>query len=210
MAAKLAKQQEVTVAEREQLRQDLAERLDQIAADREHLRIEVGERLARVAEAAAVRDRGAAADTKPIAAASAAQKAALDELRRELHQLGAQLLAATNPKNAPKPSGVDSATVEAIKQSMAQAASALASAASKDDMEALRNQLAGTVTRIEKALLHRVEQDQERWEEQLETALEAVRLAVEGVELNRQAMLAEVSVAVRASLGGLLPPLARS
>lgn len=211
MAAKLAKQQEITVAEREQLRQDLAERLDQIGAEREQLRVEVGERLARVAEAAAVRDRGTAADTKPIAAASAAQKAAIDELRRELHQLGAQLLAATNPKNAPKPSdGIAEATVESIKQSMAQAASALASAASKDDMEALRNQLAGTVTRLEKALVHRVEQDQERWEEQLETAVEAVRLAIEGIELNRRALLAEVSVAVRAALAGVLPPLASS
>jgi hypothetical protein len=93
---------------------------------------------------------------------------------------------------------------------MGQAATSLASAASKDDMEALRNQLAGTVTRLEKALVFRVEQDQDRWEEQLETALEAVRLAVEGVELNRQAMLAEVSAAVRAALGGLLPPLAIS
>jgi len=92
---------------------------------------------------------------------------------------------------------------------MSQAAAALASTASKDDMEALRNQLAGTVSRLERALLHRVEQDTDRWEEQLETALEAVRLAVEGVELNRQAMLAEVSAAVRAALGGFLPPLAR-
>jgi hypothetical protein len=211
MAAKLAKQQEVTVSEREQLRQDLAERLDQIAAEREQLRIEVGERLARVAEAAAVRDRGSATDTKPIAAASAAQKAAIDELRRELHQLGAQLLAATNPKNVPATvSGVDAGTTEAIKQSMTQAASALASAASKDDVEALRNQLAGTVTRLEKAMVQRVEQDQEHWEEQLGTALEAVRLAVDGVELNRRAMLAEVSAAVRAALAGFLPPLARS
>jgi hypothetical protein len=204
MAAKLAKQQEVTVAEREQLRQDLAERLDQIAADREHLRIEVGERLARVAEAAAVRDRGTVADTKPIAAASAAQKAALDELRRELHQLGAQLLAATNPKNAPKASGLNDAALESIKQSMADAASALASAASKDDVEGLRHQLAGTVARLERALVDRVEKDQDRWEEQLETAVEAVRLAVEGVELNRRAMLAEVSAAVRAALTGVL------
>src|SRR5205814_3862690 len=137
----------------------------------------------------------AAADTKPIAAAAAAQKAAIDELRRELHQLGAQLLAATNPKNAPKAEGLSDAAVESIKQSMAQAAAALSSAASKDDMEALRNQLAGTVSRLEKALVHRVEADQDRWEEQLETALEAVRLSVEGVELNRQAMLAEVSAA---------------
>src|SRR5947208_931600 len=67
MAAKLAKQQEVVVSEREQLRQDLAERLDQIAAEREQLRVEVGERLARVAEAAAVRERGVASDTRPIA-----------------------------------------------------------------------------------------------------------------------------------------------
>src|SRR5205807_8956436 len=66
MAARLAKQQEVVIAERDQLRHDLAERLDQMAADREHLRNEVGERLARVAEAAAVRDRGTG-DTKPIA-----------------------------------------------------------------------------------------------------------------------------------------------
>jgi hypothetical protein len=206
MAAKLAKQQEITVSEREQLRQDLAERLDQIGAEREQLRVEVGERLARVAEAAAVRDRGAASDTKPIAAASAAQKAAIDDLRRELHQLGAQLLAATNPKNRPAPaSGIDDATVDSIKQSMAQAASALASAASKDDMEALRNQLAGTVTRLEKALVQRVEQDQEHWEEQLGTALEAVQLSLEGVELNRRAMLAEVSAAVRAAMQGLLP-----
>src|SRR5205807_2537749 len=136
MAAKLAKQQDVVVAEREQLRQDLAARLDQMSAEREQLRLEVGERLARVAEAAAVRERGAASDTKPLAAASAAQKAALDELRRELHQLGAQLLAATNPKNAPKAQAFSDATVEAIKRSMGQAAAALASAASKDDMEA--------------------------------------------------------------------------
>ena len=210
MAAKLSKQQELVVSEREQLRQDLAARFDQIAAEREHLRVEVGERLARVAEAAAVRDRGTASDTKPIAAASVAQKAAIDELRRELHQLGAQLLAATNPKNAPKVSPLSDATVESIKQSMAEAAGALASAASKDDMEALRNQLAGTVTRLEKALVHRVSQDQDRWEEQLETAVEAVRLAVEGVELNRRAMLSEVSVAVRAALAGMLPPLAGS
>jgi hypothetical protein len=210
MAAKLAKQQEVVVSEREQLRQDLAERLDQIAGDREQLRVEVGERLARVAEAAAVRDRGAANDTKPIAAASAAQKAAIDELRRELHQLGAQLLAATNPKNAPKPAALSDATVESIKQSMSQAASALASAASKDDMEALRNQLAGTVGRLEKVLVDRLGQDQDRWDEQLATAVEAVRLAVEGVELNRRAMLADVSAAVRASLTGVLPPLAGS
>ena len=210
MAAKLSKQQELVVAEREQLRQDLAERLDQIAAEREQLRIEVGERLARVAEAAAVRDRGMAGDTKPITAASVAQKAAIDELRRDLHQLGAQLLAATNPKNAPKASGLDDAVVRSIQQSMAEAASALASAASKDDMEALRNQLAGTVTRLERALVHRVDQDQDRWEEQLETALEAVRLAVEGVELNRRAMLAEVSAGVRAALAGMLPPLAGS
>ena len=128
--------------------------------------------------------------------------------RRELHQLGAQLLAATNPKNRPEAPALDDAVVQSIKQSMGQAAAALASAASKDDMEALRNQLAGTVSRLERALLHRVEQDQDRWEEQLETALEAVRLAVEGVELNRRAMLAEVSTAVRAALGGLLPPLA--
>src|SRR5207249_3658068 len=151
----------------------------------------------------------AAADTKPIAAAAAAQKAAIDELRRELHQLGAQLLAATNPRNAPKPQALGDATVEAIKASMGQAAAALASTASKDDMEALRNQLAGTVSRLERALLHRVEQDTDRWEEQLETALEAVRLAVDGIELNRQAMLAEVSAAVRAALGGFLPPLSR-
>jgi hypothetical protein len=210
MAAKLAKQQEIVVSEREQLRQDLADRLDQMAADREQLRVEVGERLARVAEAAAVRERGAASDTKPIAAASAAQKAALDELRRELHQLGSQLLAATNPKNRPQASALDSATVETIKQSMAQAASALASAASKDDVEALRNQLAGTVTRLEKSLVARVEDEQDRWEEQLETALEAVRLSVEGVELNRRAVLAEVSAAVRAALGGVLPPLPSS
>jgi hypothetical protein len=208
MAAKLSKQQELVVSEREQLRQDLAERLDQIGAEREQLRIEVGERLARVAEAAAVSERGVAADTKPIVAASAAQKAAIDELRRELHQLGAQLLAATNPKNRPDPAPLNDAVVESIKQSMAQAASALASAASKDDMEALRNQLAGTVSRLEKALVHRVEADQDRWEEQLETALEAVRLSVEGVELNRRAMLAEVSAAVRAALTGVLPPLA--
>ena len=77
-------------------------------------------------------------------------------------------------------------------------------------MEALRNQLAGTVSRLEKALVHRVEADQDRWQEQLETALEAVRLSVEGVELNRRAMLAEVSVAVRAALAGVLPPLAGS
>src|SRR5207248_1239690 len=126
MAAKLSKQQELVVSEREQLRQDLAARLDQIGAEREHLRVEVGERLARVAEA-----------------------------------------------------------------------------------EALRNQLAGTVSRLERALLHRVEQDTDRWEEQLETALEAVRLAVDGIELNRQAMLAEVSAAVRAALGSFLPPLSR-
>jgi hypothetical protein len=212
MAAKLAKQQEVTVSEREQLRQDLAERLDQITAEREQLRVEVGERLARVAEAAAVRERGVGSDTKPIVAASAAQKAAIDELRRDLHQLGAQLLAAANPKNRPSEAagGLSDATVESIKASMAQAASALASAASKDDMEALRNQLAGTVTRLEKALVHQVEQDQEHWEEQLATALEAVRLVVDGVELNRQAVLAEVSAAVRAALGSLLPPLATS
>src|SRR5438874_1430328 len=122
MAAKLSKQQELVVSEREQLRQDLAERLDQIASEREQLRVEVGERLARVAEAAAVRERGVASDTRPIAAAAAAHKAAIDELRRELHQLGAQLLAATNPKNAPKASALGDATVEAIKQSMAQAA----------------------------------------------------------------------------------------
>jgi hypothetical protein len=206
MAAMLSKQQEAVVAEREQLRRDLAERLDQMAAEREQLRVEVGERLARVAEAAAVRDRAAASDTKPIAAASAAQKAAIDELRRELHQLGAQLLAATNPKNRPAPaSGVDDAAVDAIKSSMAQAASALASAASKDDMEALRNQLAGTVTRLEKALVNRVQQDQQHWEEQLGTALEAVNLSLQGVELNRRAMLAEVSAAVRAAMQGLLP-----
>ena len=210
MAAKLSKQQELVVSEREQLRSDLAERLDQIGAEREQLRIEVGERLARVAEAAAVRDRGTASDTKPIAAASVAQKAAIDELRRELHQLGAQLLAATNPKNRPEAPALDDTVVDSIKQSMAQAASALASAASKDDMEALRNQLAGTVSRLEKALVHRVEADQDRWEEQLETALEAVRLSVEGVELNRRAMLAEVSAAVRAALAGMLPPLAGS
>ncbi|HZY85712.1 MAG TPA: hypothetical protein VFE78_12835, partial [Gemmataceae bacterium] len=174
MAARLAKQQEVAVSEREQLRQDMAERLDQIAAEREQLRIEVGERLARVAEAAAVRDRGSVSDTKPLAAASAAQKAAIDELRRELHQLGAQLLAATNPRTAGKGGGrsgsesgsgsgsgsLDSATAEAIRQSMAEAASALSSAASKDDIEALRNQLAGTVTRLEKTLVSKVEQDQ--------------------------------------------------
>ena len=157
-----------------------------------------------------MRDRVSASDTKPIAAASAAQKAAIDELRRELHQLGAQLLAATNPKNAPRPAALSDATVESIKRSMSQAASALASAASKDDMEALRNQLAGTVTRLEKALVHRVEQDQDRWEEQLATALEAVQLAVDGVDLNRRAMLAEVSAAVRAALAGMLPPLASS
>src|SRR5437660_978187 len=202
MAAKLSKQQELVVSEREQLRSDLAERLDQIGAEREQLRIEVGERLARVAEAAAVRDRGTASDTKPIAAASVAQKAAIDELRRELHQLGAQLLAATNPKNRPEAPALDDTVVDSIKQSMAQAASALASAASKDDIERLRNQLAGTVSRLEKALVHRVEADQDRWEEQLETALEAVRLSVEGVELNRRAMLAEVSAAVRAALAG--------
>ena len=206
MAAKLAKQQDVVIAERDQLRHDLAERLDQMAADREQLRNEVGERLARVAEAAAGRDRGGA-DTKPIAAASAAQKAAIDELRRELHQLGAQLLAAANPKSRPQAPALDSATVETIKQSMGQAASALASAASKDDVEALRNQLAGTVTRLEKAVVARVEDEQEHWEEQLGTALEAVRLSVEGVELNRRAVLAEVSTAVRAALGGVLPPL---
>ena len=40
--------------------------------------------------------------------------------------------------------------------------------------------------------------------------MEAVRLAVEGVELNRRAMLSEVSVAVRAALAGMLPPLAGS
>src|SRR5438270_10474809 len=60
MAAKLAKQQDVVVAEREQLRQDLAARLDQMSAEREQLRLEVGERLARAADAAAVRERGAA------------------------------------------------------------------------------------------------------------------------------------------------------
>jgi hypothetical protein len=206
MAARLAKQQEVVIAERDQLRHDLAERLDQMAADREQLRNEVGERLARVAEAAAVRDRGGA-DTKPIAAASAAQKAAIDELRRELHQLGAQLLAAANPKSKPQAPALDSATVDTIKQSMGQAASALASAASKDDVEALRNQLAGTVTRLERALVDRVEEDQDRWEEQLATAVEAVQLSVEGVELNRRALLSEVSAAVRAALGGVLPPL---
>ncbi|MBV8160821.1 MAG: hypothetical protein JO265_07850 [Acidimicrobiia bacterium] len=210
MAAKLAKQQEVVVSERQQLRQDLAERLDQIAADRQQLRAEVGERLARVAEAAAVRDRGTAADTKPIAAASAAQKAAIDELRRELNQLGAQLLAATNPRTAAKAPALDDGVVEGLRESMAQAAAALASAASKDDVEALRNQLAGTVSRLERALVNRVEQDQDRWEEQLETALEALRLAVEGVELNRQTVLAEVSAAVRAALAGVLPPLAGS
>ena len=221
MAARLAKQQEVAVAEREQLRQDMAERLDHIAAEREQLRIEVGERLARVAEAAAVRDRASSSDTKPIAAASAAQKAAIDELRRELHQLGAQLLAATNP-NARKGSAgggggggggggpLDTATVETIRQSMAEAAAALSSAASKDDVEALRNQLAGTVTRLEKTLVSKVEQDQAQWEEKLATALEAVRLAVDGVELNRQAVLAEVSAAVRTAMRGVLPPLAGS
>ncbi|MBV9410240.1 MAG: hypothetical protein JO148_01480 [Acidimicrobiia bacterium] len=215
MAARLAKQQEVAVSEREQLRQDMAERLDRIAAEREQLRIEVGERLARVAEAASVRDRGTSADTKPLAAASAAQKAAIDELRRELHQLGAQLLAAANP-NARKGSAggrsmaLDATTVESIKASMAEAASALASAASKDDVEALRNQLAGTVTRLEKTLVSKVEEDQAHWEEQLATALEAVRLAVDGVELNRQAVLAEVSAAVRAAMMGVLPPLAGS
>jgi len=93
---------------------------------------------------------------------------------------------------------------------MAQAASALASAASKDDVEALRNQLAGTVTRLERALVDRVEEDHDRWEEQLAAAVEAVQLAVEGVELNRHALLAEVSVAVRAALGGVLPPLPSS
>jgi hypothetical protein len=220
MAARLAKQQEISVSERQQLRQDMAERLDQIAGEREQLRIEVGERLARVAEAAAVRDRGTTADTKPLAAASAAQKAAIDDLRRELHQLGAQLLAATNPRTSGKGSGsagggsgsgsFDAATVETIKASMAEAASALASAASKDDVEGLRNQLAGTVSRLEKTLVRKVEQDQARWEEQLATALEAVRLVVDGVELNRQAVLAEVSAAVRAALVAVLPPLANS
>ncbi|MBV8981043.1 MAG: hypothetical protein JO086_09110 [Acidimicrobiia bacterium] len=205
MAANLAKQQEVILSEREQLRADLAERLDQIGNEREQLRAEVGERLARVAEAAAVRDRGSASDTKPIAAASAAQKAAIDELRRELNQLGAQLLAATG-RTGP---AVTDSTVENLNRSMAQAASALASAASKDDLEALRNQLAGTVTRLERALIDRVEEDQDRWEERLETALEAVQLAVEGVELNRRAMLAEVSSAVRATLVGFMPPMSQ-
>ncbi|MBV8387090.1 MAG: hypothetical protein JOZ68_18180 [Acidimicrobiia bacterium] len=205
MAAKLAKQQEVIVSEREQLRADLAERLDQISNEREQLRVEVGERLARVAEAAAVRDRGTAADTKPIAAASAAQKAAIDELRRDLNQLGAQLLAATG-RNAPV---LTENAVENLNKSMAQAASALASAASKDDLEALRNQLAGTVTRLERALIDRVEEGQDRWEERLETALEAVQLAVDGVELNRRAMLAEVSAAVRATLVGFMPGISQ-
>jgi len=102
------------------------------------------------------------------------------------------------------------ATIDSIKQSMANAASALSSAASKDDVESLRNQLAGTVARLERVVVERVETDQDRWEEQLATAVEAVGLAVEGVELNRRAMLAEVSAAVRAALGGMLPPLAQS
>jgi DNA repair exonuclease SbcCD ATPase subunit len=208
MAARLAKHQEVLIAEREQLRLDLSERLDQIAGDREQLRLEVGERLARVAEATAATGRGAAADTKPLAAARAAQKAALDELRRDVHQLGAQLLAATNPKN--RPPAVDAALIETLRQSMAQAAAALSSAASKDDVEALRNQLAGTVTRLERAIVSRVQEDEHRWDEHLAAALEAVQLTVEGAELNRRAVLSEVSAAVRAALGGVLPPLPTS
>jgi hypothetical protein len=207
MAAKLAKQQELVVSEREQLRLDLAQRMDQLAAEREQLRKDVGERLARVAEAAAVRDRDSGADTRPIAAASAAQKASIDELRREMHQLGAQLLAATNPKSRAT-AALDGAVADSIKQSMADAAAALSSAASKNDVEALRNQLAGTVNRLEKSLVARFEQDERKWEEQLATALEAVQLALEGVELNRRAVLGEVSAAVRAALGGVLPPLA--
>jgi hypothetical protein len=206
MAARLAKQHDVAVSEREQLRQDLAERFDQIADEREQLRRDISDRLARVAEAAAVREHQESTDTKPVVAAVAAQKVALDELRRELHQLGAQLLAATNPKNR-KAGALDDGVIEALKQSMAQAAAALSSTASKNDVEALRNQLAGTVTRLERAFVSRFEQEQHTWEEQLGTALEAVHLSIEGVELNRQAMLAEVSSAVRAALSGVMGPL---
>jgi hypothetical protein len=209
MAARLAKQHDIVVAEREQLRQDLAERFDQMGVEREQLRKDLGDRMSRVAEVASMRERSESVDTKPIVAASAAQKAALDELRRELHQLGAQLLAATNPKNR-KGGSVDEATIETLKQSMAEAAAALSSAASKNDVEGLRNQLAGTVTRLERALVGRLEEDQRHWEEQLGTALEAVQLSLEGVELNRQAMLAEVSSAVRAALAGVLPPIPRT
>ena len=195
MAAKLAKQHELVAAEREQLRRDLGERFDQLAAERDELRHEL-----------VVRDRGAGADTKPLQAALASQRATVDELRRELQQLGARLLAAAIPTVRPQAS-LDKQTMDTLRTSMAEAAAAFSRAASKDDVETLRTQLAGTVTRLERSFQRRLEQDQYLWEERLGAALEGVRLALEAADVSRQAMMGEASSAVRAALGAILPPL---
>jgi hypothetical protein len=123
-----------------------------------------------------------------------------DELRRELQQVAAQLLAAAERPQAT----LDRQTMDVIRASMADAAVALRSAASKDDVESLRTQLAGTVTRLERTFQRRLEQDQQAWEARLTAALEGVRLAVESAAVSREAMMAEASSAVRAALAGVL------
>jgi hypothetical protein len=109
-------------------------------------------------------------------------------------------LAANNPKN--RAGSMDGQTIEVLKNSMAQAAAAFQSAASKNDIETLRNQLAGTVSRLERAMLTRLEDDQVKWDEQLATALEAVRLTIDSAEMSRRAIIADISSAVRAAMTG--------
>ena len=47
---------------------------------------------------------------------------------------------------------LDKNTMEALRTSMAEAAASFSRAASKDDVESLRNQLAGSITRLERRL----------------------------------------------------------
>ena len=183
MAARIAKQQDTLVTERAQLRHELADRIDQLASTREY---------------------PPSADTRPLQAAIASQKAATDELRRELQQLGARLLAAA-PRGA-----VDGHAIDAIRASMADAAAAFSRAATKDDVESLRTQLAGTVTRLERSFQRRLEEEEYVWSQRLAAALEGVRLAVEGAEVSRQAMLGQASSAIRAALGAVIPPFPNS
>src|SRR5205814_2614481 len=166
-----------------------------MAAEREDLRHEM-----------VTRDRSGAAADRPLQAAIIAQKATTDDLRREIQQLGARLLAHANPTVRPQAS-LDEQTMDTLRTSMAEAAAAFSRAASKDDVETLRTQLAGTVTRLERSFQRRLEQDQYLWEERLGAALEGVLLALEGAEVSRQAMLGEASSAVRTALGAIFPPL---
>ena len=69
------------------------------------------------------------------------------------------------------------------------------------------NQLAGTVSRLQRSMLRSHDADKQQWEQHLSTALEAVQLVIDGAEASRQAMMAEAASAVRAALAGALPPL---